>query len=234
MPLSVADRAFVNELVAAFAEHADPEKGAYMRAYMRDQFTYFGMQSPERRAAQKPIEKKHAPLDDPFAVAAELFTRKQRELHYAACDVLRDFMKRKRRPEIDYDHAFKTTVDLIQTISWWDTVDILAPSVAYPIIMESPKLELREVCREWIEDDDFWLQRSAIICQLKAKENTDVELLFELILRRADNQEFFVRKGAGWALRELSKSQPERVRAFIDKYQDRLSPLTIKEGGKYC
>jgi 3-methyladenine DNA glycosylase AlkD len=55
-----------------------------------------------------------------------------------------------------------------------------------------------------------------------------------LILRRASSKEFFIRKGAGWALRELSKRDPQNVRAFLDENSVRLSPLTIREGGKYC
>jgi len=51
---------------------------------------------------------------------------------------------------------------------------------------------------------------------------------------RADSTEFFVRKGAGWALREYSKIDPKIVRTFIDAHYDELSSLTVREGSRYC
>jgi len=175
----------------------------------------------------------HFPFDDPFAIAATLFEYPQRELHYTACEILRKDVGRRKHPPYDHHRALRITVDLIRQGAWWDVVDSLAPNVAYPIIMSDPSLNLREVTTMWIQDDDLWLQRSAIIAQLKAKKSTDAELLFDLILLRASSKEFFIRKGAGWALREYSKVNALAVMDFLEEHQSSLHPLTVREGMKW-
>ena len=46
-----------------------------------------------------------------------------------------------------------------------------------------------------------------------------------------DDDEFFIRKAIGWALREHSKRFPQEVKQFI-KSTD-LKPLSTREGLKY-
>lgn len=48
----------------------------------------------------------------------------------------------------------------------------------------------------------------------------------------ADEEEFFIRKAIGWALREYSYVAPEAVRRFVDDHRERFSALTIREALK--
>ena len=56
--------------------------------------------------------------------------------------------------------------------------------------------------------------------------------MYDCILPSIDSDEFFLRKGIGWALRERAYTTPAEVRAFCRKYRDRLSPLTLREALK--
>ena len=60
---------------------------------------------------------------------------------------------------------------------------------------------------KWIEDENIWLQRAAILYQLYYKEKTDEKRLFRYIVRRANSNEFFVQKAIGWVLREYAKTR---------------------------
>lgn len=80
----------------------------------------------------------------------------------------------------------------------------------------------------WIQQDNFWLQRSAFILQLTYRDQTNFSLLKELILYRQHSREFFVRKAAGWALRQYAKFAPEEVLLFIEE-NPQLSGLTRRE-----
>ncbi|MCC6698991.1 MAG: DNA alkylation repair protein [Candidatus Hydrogenedentes bacterium] len=51
-------------------------------------------------------------------------------------------------------------------------------------------------------------------------------------LRRAPEKEFFIRKATGWALREYSYAEPERVRNSLTKHRSVLSGLSYREGAK--
>jgi 3-methyladenine DNA glycosylase AlkD len=50
--------------------------------------------------------------------------------------------------------------------------------------------------------------------------------------KRMDEKEFFIRKAIGWALREYSYTEPERVKRFLIANRDRLSGLSFREGAK--
>lgn len=86
---------------------------------------------------------------------------------------------------------------------------------------------------KWSQDDDFWLRRIAIDHQLLRKDQTDQHLLEKIIVNNLNSDEFFINKAIGWSLRDYSKTDPEWVRNFIEKYQDKMSSLSIKEASKY-
>jgi 3-methyladenine DNA glycosylase AlkD len=47
-----------------------------------------------------------------------------------------------------------------------------------------------------------------------------------------DESEFFIKKAIGWALREYSKTEPDRVLKFVEKEKGSLSGLSYREGTK--
>ena len=85
----------------------------------------------------------------------------------------------------------------------------------------------------WSVDDDLWLRRIAIDHQLLRKDQTDTALLEEIIVANLGQQEFFINKAIGWALRDYSKTDPGWVRAFIGRHRDGLAPLSVREASKY-
>ncbi|MFL6556402.1 MAG: DNA alkylation repair protein, partial [Bacillus sp. (in: firmicutes)] len=112
----------------------------------------------------------------------------------------------------------------------WDTVDAIAPKPVGKIAERFPEL-VAETIDGWAINDYLWLRRAAILFQLKYKQNTNEELLYQYIRQNADSKEFFIQKAIGWALREYSKTNPASVKKFIDGTQ--LAPLSIREGSKY-
>ncbi|MEJ2001402.1 MAG: DNA alkylation repair protein, partial [Maritimibacter sp.] len=48
-----------------------------------------------------------------------------------------------------------------------------------------------------------------------------------------DDPEWFIQKAVGWWLRDLSKHDPDRTRAFLDSYGERMKPFARREAGKY-
>ena len=94
----------------------------------------------------------------------------------------------------------------------------------YPSIKE-------DVLKSWIDDESIWLRRTSIIYQLSYKTETDTDFLKLAILHNQGSSEFFINKAIGWALRQYSKTDPEWVRSFIQKYE--LQPLSLKEASKY-
>jgi len=71
---------------------------------------------------------------------------------------------------------------------------------------------------------------SCLLFQLGYKQNTDADCLFSIIERLKIIDEFFIQKAIGWALREYSKVNPDRVSEYISRTA--LSSLIVSEGMK--
>ena len=88
--------------------------------------------------------------------------------------------------------------------------------------------EQREVSvKKWLNSNNIWLQRAALLFQLKYKENLDTVLLSSVINSLLGSKEFFINKAIGWILREYSKINPQWVMEFAGKTA--LSNLSQKE-----
>jgi 3-methyladenine DNA glycosylase AlkD len=118
--------------------------------------------------------------------------------------------------------------ELILTRSWWDTVDWVNKLVGLHF-KRFPELIQPTIAR-WMDSGNIWLQRVCMIFQLTYKEKTDEALLFDCVRKLATSKEFFLQKGAGWALRQYGKIRPEAVQAFLVKHP--VSALTKREAMK--
>ena len=144
----------------------------------------------------------------------------EREYQYAACDVIAAYVG------LSSERLLADLRFLVTHKSWWDTVDALAPSVG-ALVLAHP--QLRTELDAWIGDDNIWLARVALLHQLRFKTHTDSGRLFRYCRQRATDDEFFLRKAIGWALREYSKTDAAAVRRFVAADADRLSPLSRRE-----
>ena len=86
--------------------------------------------------------------------------------------------------------------------------------------------------REWSRDENLWKRRTSILCQLAAKKDTDLRLLYDCIEPSLGEKEFFLRKAIGWALRQYAWTDPKEVLRYVTEKGDQLSPLSKREALK--
>ena len=216
------------ELRGRFEASANPDRARGAAAYMRNQFPFLGIPTPLRRQIVRGTCTDVGIPASPLACAETLWRMDEREYQYAACDLL---TTKRVLAGLTSDDVPRLKA-LIIAKSWWDTVDVLAPSIVGAILRPTPD-RVHAIASEWIADNNFWLQRSAILLQLKYRAETDEKLLFSCILKRASSTEFFVRKAAGWALRQYAYTAPDHVHAFVESHRSELSGLTIREALKH-
>lgn len=218
-------KTYLHDVKTLFEAHGDPEVAPMQMKYMRNQFAFYGLKMPVWRTLAKDIvADKGIPQGEDLKTLVRLcFDDEYREIQLFALELAHKSIKMQER---DFIHFLE---ELLTAKSWWDTVDTIAPRLVATHFRRYPEL-LPTTTDRWIESDNIWLQRSAIIFQLNAKKDTDAALLFRYILRRADSKEFFVQKGAGWALRQYARTNPEAVKRFIEG--NKLPALTRREGMK--
>jgi 3-methyladenine DNA glycosylase AlkD len=233
MPDAVSDLVgLVRERLAAAA---DPERAGPMQAYMKSVMPYRGVTSLPLRALCRAAYDER-PLPDRAAwescVRALWDGADYREERYAALALTRHRLYRA--------YQDPATIDLYRHLvvsgAWWDLVDPLASHNIGDLLTSHPT-EVTPVVRAWAVDDDLWLRRTAMICQLHRKDGTDVDLLREALEANLEDsrhgREFFVRKALGWALRQHARVDPDWVRGFVAEHGDRMSGLSRREALKH-
>lgn len=214
----------VEELVKELKAVANPDDAAAMKAYMKNKFEFLGVKTPARRKLTKAFFKQQTDSVIDWDFINEAWNNPYLELQYTALDYLE--IRKKLLTPSDLPRLKK----LAQTKSWWDTIDFLDRLVG-SIIARFP--ETKEIIVAWSCDEDIWLRRLAIDYQLLRKEKTDTELLEKILVNNLGRTEFFINKAIGWALRDYSKTNPDWVRAFIERHQTEMAALSIREGSKY-
>lgn len=218
--------AWIRQLEKVFKEHADPAYAEKQSAYLLNQFPFLGIAKPKRAELQKPLLNSYRQIEreELIETVKELWSKPEREFHYAAIDLLVRHWKRLELADLGL------LEDLMRTHAWWDSVDTLSASVLGRFLLENQTI-LSEMDK-WIEDEFLWIRRAAIIFQLKWKKHTQEERLFSYCRQRMHESNFFIRKGIGWALREYSKTAPESVSQFLSQHASELSKLSYKEAGR--
>jgi 3-methyladenine DNA glycosylase AlkD len=224
------------ELVAAVTEaleaRRDPERATGQQQYMRSALPYYGLTSPQLKAALTPL------LRDPalavgsqqqwMATIAALWEgATHREQWYAAIALARH---RPYRAWVDSD-TMPLWERLIRAGAWWDVVDDIATHLVRDTVLAHPSVEGLRM-RDWAASDSLWVRRAAIICQVGAGDRTDQALLSAVIEPNIGNPDFFSRKAIGWALRDHARHDPSWVASFVSAHPG-LSGLSRREALKH-
>ena len=209
-------------------KNADPKKSQPMKKYMRDKFEFYGLSSPIRRSVCKEFLQVKLNSEDIRKFVALLWAKPQREFQYFAIDYLEKHMDTSS----EFEANMQCLKGLITSRSWWDTVDMLASKTVGGLVKRHRDVG-KGVMEEWINHEDMWLRRTAILHQLSYKLETDEEMLFRFCSLRADEEEFFIRKAIGWALRQYAWTNSSSVKKYLKKHKKELSSLSFKEAAKH-
>lgn len=211
------------------AARADPEAAAAMQAYMKSAMPFRGVAKPARERLLREVVDAHpvTGADTLLAQVRELWDEAgYREERYMALAVL---AHRRYRGWAEPGWVPALFQGWIVEGGWWDFTDEIANRHVGPLVAAHG---LQPLMREWSAHPDRWLRRTSVICQLGAKERTDLGLLTDAIEANVDDPDFFLRKGIGWALRQYFRTDPGWVRAFVDTHPG-LSPLSRREALKH-
>ena len=220
----------LRKLRKALQEAGDPVRAPVMQAYMKSAMPYHGVPTPLLRQVCKATF-----ADVQFTTASHWRAQVLglwrdahfREERYAALYLAGD----KRGKPFQTLSAMKMYDELIVTGAWWDYVDDIASHRIGPILRDFPA-PMRRKMLSWSKSNNLWKRRSAIICQLGFKVETDLELLYACIEPSLGSSEFFLQKAIGWALRQYAWTDGAEIKKYVRLNHTRLSALSCREALK--
>ncbi len=208
------------------AARANADKAKQAQAYMKSKMPFHGVAAPEVKKICISVFPRH-----PFA--------SQGAWHDAMLDLWREAEFREERyvaqnlaavrPYRPYQSPKTIPVyrEMIVDGAWWDLVDGIVNRLG-ELLLDYPAPTMKKM-QAWSKVRNIWQRRASILCQLSLKRETNEALLFGAIDSSLGDDEFFIRKSIGWALRTYAKTNPKIVIGYVNKNRKRLSPLSKKE-----
>ncbi len=208
-----------------FIQNENKAQASKQSAYLRNLFPFYGLTKGCIVDVTKSLVEETCfwSVGELVDFCFLLFKQEQREYQHLAIIIL---IKNYQR--FSYQNI-QSLYPLIDTKSWWDSVDGLQKP--FSLWTKNHQQYLPDILSAWNSEPSIWKRRSAIILQLLWKSQLNKELLAEIILSNIDDKEFFIQKAIGWSLRDYSKTNPTWVKEFISR--NPLSNLAKREGSKY-
>ena len=205
-------------------QEGNPIRASQMEAYLRNQFSFYGVMSIPRKEILKSLKKEWLDgltPEEKRALVKLLWVEENRECQLLALEWM---MNWKSKEFVVSDIAFFE--ELMTNKSWWDTVDGIAPNLVGKYALAFPE-EFELTLSNWRFHESFWIRRACLIFQLLYRKGTNLDLLKSLINDFKDEKEFFIQKAIGWALREYGSVNPTAVLNYVKSTN--LKPLSKKE-----
>lgn len=214
------------ELQSKLLEAANFADAVAMQRYMKNHFSFLGIKSAQRRLIFKTWKQNQPSLSraDYLELIQDCWRQPEREFQYCALDLLPALKKHWLPEDVQW------LKQLITEKSWWDTVDSISVHGLGALILRYPEHQ-EQICEDFFNSGNLWLQRAVIIHQLQYKSNTNTKLLFHYIGLLHAHPDFFIRKAIGWSLRQLYRTYPKLTAEYVSNHP--LSNLSKKEALKH-
>lgn len=218
---------YLIEIKKIYAANADVENAKGAKAYLLNQFEFYGIKTPLRRQICKAFYASHPITNhkELTLLVKSCFAEPQRELHYFAIELVGHHKKmwsKKTIPLIEW---------MITHNSWWDSVDSTNSFVISKYFLQFPEA-IEPTTSKWNQSSNKWLQRMSLLFQLLYKDKTNTVLLSKFIEHTQLEEDFFIRKAIGWALRAYAYTNKKWVIQFVKDHPS-LSNLSKREALKH-
>ena len=136
----------------------------------------------------------------------------------------------------DYENSKKFVFKILDDISDWEICDQLALRVIVNLAVQNQK-EIFSLMERWINSENKWLRRLAVATippYIRARK-TESKICLNFLDKTMHEKDRDVKKAIGWALREITKKDPESIFEFLQRWakvNDKNTKWIIKEGMK--
>ncbi|MDX1674323.1 MAG: DNA alkylation repair protein [Longimicrobiales bacterium] len=221
----------IPDLQARLQAVAEPETREWWTRYLKGAASFRGVPMPEIRRVVAGWVADHALLDQPddrlLALVDALFRQPDTEDKLAAILFIQEWLLPAGR--VRWPVALGRWSRLFEdgAIADWNTCDWFCVKVLGPLIRRHGEACGRAVA-DWIDGDTLWQRRASTVAFVNlVRGDPPFPGLPGLVLRNCralvSEEERFAQTAAGWVLRELSRTEPEAVEAFLAEHGDAMT-----------
>ena len=216
------------KLLSEIEARADPHYERVVQKSVPSSLRVYGLRVWEIRKIIKAWRREHRDVSFPnlLALVEQLWERESREERMLALELLQHY------PHIIPLLSWEQLDRWRQDIDNWELTDILGREVLGPWVAAEP--DGREE-RLWdlLQDEDVWSRRLGLVGAIGLNRARPGDPACTLTLAMVDEikheGEARITKAVSWALRELSKSHPDRVSVYLDENEGVLVRHVVRE-----
>lgn len=220
-----------DDALAQLTALADPTRAEGSAAYHKVVRPYLGVAVPQ---ITELANAWRAALDVPgrVALADALWQTNVHEARIAAAKLLTQARIR------DDEAVWRLIASWVPQFDAWAIADHACDAGGRRLLADPARLDEVE---GWTRHESFWVRRAALVITLAwTKQNfpkpQDLAIRDRVLgwcAGYADDKEWFIQKAVAWWLRDLSKHDAPRARAFLAAHGTRMKPWAANEAGKY-
>lgn len=213
--------------IKALRQHAVEGKALQMAAYHKSKRPFLGVANPMIDAEVKEW-RSGLDIDGRVKLADGLWRSNIHEARIAATKLL-------TQARINPDEAVWTLIkSWVPTFDAWAIADHACTAGRKRLEADPSRLDEVEL---WTKSPHMWTRRAALVITLPwTKQNNpkpaDLEIRERVLGWAAgyvDDTNWFIQKSISWWLRDLGKHDPDRTRAFVATYGERMKPFAVKD-----
>jgi 3-methyladenine DNA glycosylase AlkD len=210
---------------------ANPQKAAEMQAYHKVARDYLGIALPQVEILTDRW-RTELTLDDRLYLAADLWRTDIHEARIAAAKLL---TQARIRPD---QAAWELIQSWVPDFDAWAIADHASIAGQKRLVADPSRIDTVET---WVTSPHLWTRRAALVMTLPwTKQNfpkpEDLAIRDRVLGWCADltaDKDWFIQKAVAWWVRDLSKHDAPRARAFLETHGDRLKPFARKEAARH-
>lgn len=210
----------------------DPERAAGAKAYHKSTREHLGVPNPVlndlARDWRAPLE-----AEGRVALAKGLWDSDVFEARVLAAKLLTTAAIRP-----DDTAAWDLIASWVPDFDGWAIADHACMAGAKRVMKDPTRID---TVAQWVSSDHLWTKRAALVVTLpfarlphpKPAQAAIREQVLGWAAEYVPDRAWFIQKAVAWWLRDLSKHDADRVRAFLAEHGVQMKPFARKEAAKY-
>ena len=217
--------------LAELSHAANPDKATEMARYHKASRKYLGVANPEIDRCTK-AWRTTLDIDARLSLAGHLW---QTDIHEARIAAAKLLTQARIRP--DDAPAWTLIQSWVPDFDAWAIADHAAIAGQKRLIWDPSRLDDVE---PWTTSPQMWTRRAALVMTLpwtkqrhpKPQDIAARERILGWAAGYINDPDWFIQKAVAWWLRDLSKRDPDRTRAFLTEHGHAMKPFAQKEAAR--
>ena len=222
----------LDDALSALRATANAQKAAEMAHYHKVERPYLGVSNPDIDACTK-AWRKTLELDARLTLADALWQTNIHEARIAAAKLL---TQARIRP--DDQSAWELIQSWVPDFDAWAIADHASIAGQKRLSYDPSRLDDIE---PWTRSDHMWTRRAALVMTLpwtknrnpKPEELAQRERILGWAATYVTDQNWFIQKAVAWWLRDPSKRDADRTRAFLADHGEAMKPFARREAARH-